>query len=75
MAIIIPAIFGFIAVYLFVVLARVEVVSNYVDARIKEVFASQNWHKYPIDIEGAYNSAMWDFRKWTYKDFFPEDVK
>jgi hypothetical protein len=48
--------------------------SRYVNKRIEEVFASDNWAAYDIDIEGTYNRALWDVRKWTYRHFFPEVV-
>jgi hypothetical protein len=54
---------------------RVDIVYNHLKRRIKEVYSSKNWHKYEIDIPGTYNLALWDYRKWTYKQFFPEDVK
>lgn len=53
---------------------RVEIVYRHIDRRIKEVYASKNWYKYEIDIVGTYNLALWDYRKWSYKAFFPEDV-
>lgn len=54
---------------------RIEIVYKHLDKRIDEVYSSPNWHKYDVDVHAAYRDAMWDYRKWTYKDFFPEDVK
>jgi hypothetical protein len=55
--------------------ARTMMASRYVNKRIDEVFASDNWAAYDIDIDGTYNRALWDMRKWTYRQYFPEVVK
>lgn len=35
---------------------------------------SDNWRDYykKLDSYGEYNQMMFDFRKWTYKQFFPD---
>lgn len=54
---------------------RIEIVHRHLGRRINEVYASKNWYKYDIDIFGTYNLALWDYRKWSYRQFFPEEVK
>ena len=64
-----------VALWGIVSLIRVEIVYRHVGRRINEVYASKDWYKYKIDISGTYNLALWDYRKWTYRQFFPEEVK
>jgi hypothetical protein len=69
---------GILGILLFLVailfIIRVEIIHRHLGRRIEEVYSHKNWYKYDIDVHGTYNLALWDYRKWTYKDFFPEEV-
>ena len=72
---IVMTIAGLILVWAIISFIRIEIVYRHIRRRIKEVYKSPQWHKYEIDIVGTYNLAFWNYRKWTYRDFFPEVVE
>jgi hypothetical protein len=53
---------------------RIHLVHTHVKRRIEEVYTSDTWYKYHIDIDGAYNKIWFCFHMWTYGQFFPEVV-
>jgi hypothetical protein len=69
-------IFGVLGICLGVLaFIRIEVIDRAIGKRIEEVFASEHWYKYDIQVSGTYAECMWDLRKWKYRDIFPEVVK
>ncbi len=69
-------VFGALGI-IFSVLAftRMIVVDMALEKRFKEVYDSDRWYMYPLDVGGTYDKYMWDLRKWTYRSIFPEEVK
>jgi hypothetical protein len=74
MILILLAVAGLVLVWGSVSIVRLGIVHNHICHRIDEVYESEDWYKYPIDVDGTYNLALWDYRKWSYKQFFPEEV-